>query len=123
MTTLYHNPRCSKSRAALGLLRARGIEPEVVLYLENPPDARMLKTITAMLDSGSGSGSGSGSIRDLIRTGEALYRELGLNDESLSEAELLDIVAANPRLLQRPIVLHNGKAALGRPPENLLSIL
>ena len=113
MTTIYHNPRCSKSRATLALLNENGIEPEIVHYLENPPDAERLKTITAMLAC---------SIRDIVRSGEELYRQFGLK-ESLSEQELLDIVAANPRLLERPIVINGDKAALGRPPENVLSIL
>lgn len=114
MTTLYHNPRCSKSRAALALLKENGVTPEVVNYLENPPDTETLKGITVML---------GGSIRDIIRAGEDLYRELGLADKALPEDALLDIVAANPRLLERPIVVCNGKAAVGRPPEKVLSIL
>ena len=114
MTTLYHNPRCSKSRAALALLRERGVEPDIVLYLDNPPDAAALKAIAGMLGC---------SIGDLVRTGEALYRDLGLKDKPPSEAALFDIVAAHPQLLQRPIVIHDGKAAVGRPPENVLSVL
>lgn len=114
MTTLYHNPRCSKYRSALALLKENGIEPEVVCHLESPPDAEVLKTITTML---------IGSLRDIIRAGEALYRELGFADKGLSEDALIDVVAANPRLLERPNVVRNGKAAVGRPPENALSIL
>lgn len=114
MTTIYHNPRCSKSRAVLALLYEKGIEPEIVEYLENPPDAETLKAIVAMLGC---------SIRGVIRVGEDIYRQLGLKDEALSEEDLIDIVAANPRLLERPIVVKRGKAAVGRPPENALSIL
>lgn len=114
MTTIYHNPRCSKSRATLALLQEHGIEPAVVRYLETPPGAAQLKSITAKLGC---------SIRDIIRTGEAIYRELGLRDKTLSEAALIDIVAAHPQLLQRPIVIHGKRAAIGRPPENVLAIL
>ena len=114
MITIYHNPRCSKSRATLALLRENGIEPEIVDYLQTPPDAATLKAIAAML---------GGTLRDIIRTDEEAYRP------SLSEEKLAELVAENPRLLQRPIVVcrdKNGKrnrAALGRPPENILSIL
>lgn len=112
--TIYHNPRCSKSRATLALLQARGVEPTVVRYLESPPDAALLQSITGKLGC---------SIRDIIRTGEDVYRELGLEDKTLSEAALNDIVAANPKLLQRPIVINGERAAIGRPPENVLAIL
>lgn len=114
MTTLYHNPRCSKSRAALALLEENGITPEIVNYLENPPDAETLRTLVSML---------GGSIRDIVRTGEDLYRDLGLKDRALSDHALIDIVAANPRLLERPIVVHGGRAVLGRPPEKVRLIL
>ena len=114
MTTLYHNPRCSKSRATLALLVENGVEPDIVNYLDNPPDAAALRDITAMLGC---------SVRDIVRSGEAVYRELGLADNAPSEDALFDIIAANPQLLERPIVVHDGKAAVGRPPENVLSIL
>jgi len=113
-TTIYHNPRCSKSRATLALLRENGIEPRIVRYLETPPDARALKHLTALLGC---------SMRDIMRTGEDLYRQLGLQDGAQSEQQLIDIVAANPRLLERPIVVNGRRAALGRPPHNVLSIL
>lgn len=113
-TTIYHNPRCSKSRATLALLRENGVEPEIVRYLETPPDARTLKDLTELLGC---------SIRDMMRTGEDLYRQLGLKDRALSEQALIDIVAAHPRLLERPIVVKGRRAALGRPPHNVLSIL
>jgi arsenate reductase len=114
MTTIYHNPRCSKSRATLELLVNHGIEPTVVLYLEQPPDAETLKSITRQLDC---------SISDIIRKGEEEYTALGLAKSALTEDELVKIVAQNPKLLERPIVVNNGKAAIGRPPENVLSIL
>ncbi len=96
------------------LLRNRGIEPEVVHYLENPPHAGALKELTGQLGC---------SIHDIIRTGEDLYVELNLANRNLSENDLIQVVVDNPRLLERPIVVHNGRAAVGRPPENILSIL
>lgn len=114
MTTIYHNPRCSKSRATLALLQEHGVEPTVVRYLDAPPDAAALRAITGMLGC---------SIRDIIRTGEDAYRELNLADKTLTEAALIDIVAANPKLLQRPIVINGDRAAIGRPPQNVLAIL
>lgn len=110
---ILHNPRCSKSRATLALLTDRGIEPEIVAYLEKPPSARELKRILTLLGR---------SPRELMRKGEAEYRGLGLADGSLSDAALIDAMVANPKLIERPIVLANGKAALGRPPESVLEI-
>lgn len=112
--TIFHNPRCSKSRATLALLQERGIEPDVRLYLENPPDASELKDILSQLDM---------SPRQLMRRGEAEYREQGLADESLEDEALITAMTKTPRLIERPIVLANGKAALGRPPESVLEIL
>ena len=111
---ILHNPRCSKSRATLQLLRDHGHEPEIVLYLDTPPDAMRLKAILAALGY---------SPRDLMRTREPEYRELGLDDPSLSHDELVAAMAANPRLIERPIVLAGRKAAVGRPPESVLDIL
>ena len=111
---IFHNPRCSKSRATLALLQEQGLEPEIRLYLEDPPDAAELKSILKKLGR---------SPRELIRKGEAEYRELGLSDESLSDEKLIAAMAANPRLIERPIVLAHGKAAVGRPPESVLDIL
>lgn len=111
---ILHNPRCSKSRATLALLQERGIDPEIVLYLENPPDASELQTILGQLGL---------SARDLMRKGEAEYREQGLADDSLTQQQLITAMAAHPRLIERPIVLANGRAAIGRPPESVLSIL
>ncbi len=111
---IYHNPRCSKSRQTLALLQGRGIEPEVVEYLKRPPSVAELENILTLLAM---------SPRQLMRRKEALYKELNLADESLSEAELVAAMVAHPRLIERPIVLANGRAALGRPPESVLAII
>jgi len=111
---IFHNPRCSKSRATLALLQERGLKPEIRLYLEDPPDATELKSILKKLGR---------TPRELIRKGEAEYRELGLADESLSDEQLIAAMVANPRLIERPIVLAHGRAAVGRPPESVLDIL
>ncbi|RMF08956.1 MAG: arsenate reductase (glutaredoxin) [Alphaproteobacteria bacterium] len=112
--TIYHNPRCSKSRQTLALLEERGIEPEVVRYLETPPDADRLADILALLDM---------EPRDLMRTKEALYKELGLDNDALTRDQLIAAMVKNPVLIERPIVVANGKAAIGRPPERVLDIL
>ncbi len=111
---IFHNPRCSKSRATLALLHEQGLDPDITLYLENPPDEGELGAILGQLGL---------TARQLMRRGEAEYRELGLDDESLTEGELVAAMAANPRLIERPIVLANGRAAIGRPPESVLDIL
>jgi len=111
---ILHNPRCSKSRATLALLQEQGVEPEVTLYLENPPAADELASILKKLGLNA---------RQLMRKGEAEYRELGLADEALSEEQLIDAMVANPRLIERPIVLAKDRAAIGRPPESVLDIL
>ncbi|MGL4859732.1 MAG: arsenate reductase (glutaredoxin) [Enterobacteriaceae bacterium] len=113
--TIYHNPRCSKSRATLELLKQHQITPEVVLYLEHPPSANTLQTLVQQL--------GFHSASQLLRTGEDLYRELKLNRPDISEQELLQAMAQHPRLIERPIVVCEGEARLGRPPENVLEIL
>lgn len=112
--TIYHNPRCSKSRQTLALLRDRGIEPEIVEYLDTPPDAAQIKTILGLLAMGP---------RDLMRKKEAPYRDAGLDDPSLDDDALVAAMVAHPILMERPIVLANGKAAVGRPPEAVLDIL
>ena len=112
MTTIYHNPRCSKSRQTLVLLEERGIEPEIIEYLVTPPSAEELKTILGLLGK---------SPRDILRKKEA--KEVGLDDPALDDDALIAGIAANPIVLERPIVLNDGKAALGRPPENVLEIL
>ncbi|MBT8047804.1 MAG: arsenate reductase (glutaredoxin) [Xanthomonadales bacterium] len=111
---IFHNPRCSKSRATLALLQERGLEPEITLYLDSPPEAAELRSILGKLDI---------TARGLLRKGEPEYRELGLSDESLSEQALITAMTAHPKLIERPIVLANGRAALGRPPEAVLEIL
>ncbi len=111
---IYHNPRCSKSRATLALLEERGIEPDIVRYLETPPSAEELNDSLAMLGR---------SPRELIRRGESEYKELGLNDPALDDAALVAAMVEHPRLIERPIVVAGGKAAVGRPPESVLGIL
>lgn len=112
--TIYHNPRCSKSRATLELLRARGIEPRVVNYLDNPPGAVEIERLARLCGL---------QPRALLRRGEPAYRELGLDDPSLSTGQLCEAMHQHPILIERPIVVAGGRAALGRPPENVLSIL
>ena len=114
MVTLYHNPRCSKSRDALALLREQGQEPEIILYLETPPNAKTLKALLDKLGIGA---------RDLLRKGEDAYKELGLADTSLSESALIKAMVENPKLIERPIAIHGDKAIIGRPPENVLQII
>jgi arsenate reductase len=111
---IFHNPRCSKSRATLALLQEKGFKPEITLYLQDPPDAAELRSILNMLGL---------SARELMRKGEAEYREQNLADESLGEADLIDAMVATPKLIERPIVLANGRAAIGRPPESVLDIV
>jgi arsenate reductase len=111
---IFHNPRCSKSRATLALLQERGIEPEITLYLESPPDADEIRSILLKLGLAA---------RELMRKGETEYREQGLADESLTEDELIAAMVASPRLIERPIVLANGRAAIGRPLEAVIEIL
>lgn len=111
---MLHNPRCSKSRATLALLEDRGIEPEIILYLENPPTREELKSILDRL--------GKRPI-ELVRRGEAEFRELGLDSADVSDDQVLDAMVAHPRLIERPIVLAGDRAAIGRPPESVLDIL
>jgi arsenate reductase len=112
--TIFHNPRCSKSRATLALLQERGIEPDIRLYLEDPPDAAELRRVLGQLGL---------QPRQLMRKGEQEFRDQGLADPALSDDQLIAAMAATPRLIERPIVIANGKAALGRPPESVLEIL
>ncbi|NCT67374.1 MAG: arsenate reductase (glutaredoxin) [Rhodanobacteraceae bacterium] len=111
---ILHNPRCSKSRETLALLEARGIAPRVVEYLATPPSVEELGRILDRLGL---------EPRALMRRDEPEYAELGVADPARSRDELIAAMHAHPRLIQRPIVLANGKAALGRPPENVLAIL
>ncbi|WP_018864838.1 arsenate reductase (glutaredoxin) [Thioalkalivibrio sp. ARh3] len=112
--TLYHNPRCSKSRATLALLREQGVEPEIVEYLKTPPDAATLKSVIEKLGIRP---------RDLLRTGEAEYRELGLKDAEMDDEALIQTMIQHPKLIERPILVVGDQARLGRPPEQVLEIL
>lgn len=113
--TLYHNPRCGKSRAALALLEERGLRPAIVRYLETPPDAATLDQLLTLLGK---------EPRDLMRRQEAPYKELGLGDPTLSRQALIAAMVANPILIERPILVRDGRrAALGRPPEAILGLL
>ena len=114
MTRLYHNTRCSKSRGALELLQERGIEPEVIYYLEQPPSPAELRELLRMLGIPA---------RELLRKGEAAYTELGLDDAALSEEALVAAMSQHPRLIERPVFVHQGKAVIGRPPERVLELL
>jgi arsenate reductase (glutaredoxin) len=111
---IYHNPRCSKSRQTLELLRQRGIEPTVIEYLKAPPTAGELEDILHRLGI---------EPRALMRRSEAAYREAGLDNPDLDRTALIAAMVADPVLIERPIVLADGKAAIGRPPENVLAIL
>jgi arsenate reductase len=112
--TLYHNPRCSKSRAALELLESRGLTPTVVRYLETPPDADQLRALLAKLGIPA---------RQLLRTGEDEYKQLNLGDAHLDDASLIAAMAAHPKLIERPILVAGDRAVIGRPPENVLALL
>lgn len=112
--TIYHNPRCSKSRAALELLKAQGIEPQIVEYLKTPPSTAELDAILQKLGM---------EPRELMRKNEPEYKETGMDNPTLDRQALISGMIATPKLIERPIVLANDKAALGRPPENVLTIL
>lgn len=113
MVSIYHNPRCSKSRQTLALLEERGIEPEIVLYLDTPPSASQLKTLIKQLGI---------SPRELLRKGEEAYKSNNLKNPDLSDSDLIAAMVEFPKLIERPIVVANGKAALGRPPEQVLEL-
>ena len=114
MITIYHNPRCSKSRETLVLIKDRDIEPEVILYLNTPPNASTINELLEKLNM---------KARDIIRTSEVAYKEKNLKDCSLSEQALIEAIVEHPKLLQRPIVVKGSKAVIGRPPENVLALL
>ncbi|GLQ46210.1 arsenate reductase [Dyella lipolytica] len=114
MIRIYHNNRCSKSRSALALLEQHGKAFEVINYLETPPDAAELKVLLSQLGI---------TARQLLRSGEDIYKELGLDDVSLDDEALIIAMTNHPRLIERPIVVANGKAVIGRPPEAVLEIL
>ena len=111
---IYHNPRCSKSRQTLQLLEDNGAKPTIIEYLKEAPSKAELESVLSLLNM---------SPRNLMRKGEAVYKELGLSDEGLSNDQLVSAMLDNPILIERPIVLANGKAAIGRPPESVLDIL
>lgn len=111
--TIWHNQQCSKSRAAMAVLEENGLDPNVVHYLDEPLSADQIKQVLSMLGF---------SPRELMRTNEAAYKELGLAEVTDDEA-LVRAMVENPILIQRPIVISNGRAVLGRPPESVVSIL
>ncbi|MBV1868674.1 MAG: arsenate reductase (glutaredoxin) [Marinosulfonomonas sp.] len=111
--TIWHNPRCSKSRQTLALLESNGITPNVRLYLQDPPTLEELQSVQQTLAIPA---------IGFMRTGEAAFKELGLSKQA-DDAALLGAMATHPALIERPIVFHDGKAAVGRPPEAVLSIL
>jgi len=110
---IYHNPRCSKSRQTLALLQDRGENPDILEYLKNPPTEADIRELVKLL--------GANSVRDIMRTGEAIYRELNLKTVE-DEDKLIEAIAQNPKLLERPIVVKDAKAAIGRPPEAVLAL-
>jgi len=112
-TFIYHNPRCSKSRQTLELLQQRGIEPTIVLYLEQPPSKKTLEELLQKLGIAA---------RDLLRRGEDEYKTLGLGDDSLSDEQLIAAMHEHPKLIERPIVVRGAQARLGRPPEAVLEL-
>lgn len=112
--TIFHNPRCSKSRQALGLLQEQGIEPEVVEYLKTPLSTQTLQNLCQKLGV---------NVVDMMRTKEREFKELGLGDRGVTDNELLQAMTQNPILLERPIVVCGDKAVIGRPPENVLELI
>ncbi|HHZ88005.1 MAG TPA: arsenate reductase (glutaredoxin) [Chromatiaceae bacterium] len=113
-TTIYHNPRCTKSRLTLELLGEKGIEPTVIKYLDTPPDAAQLDAILQQLGM---------EPRDLMRTFESIYKEAGIDNPDLSRDELIQAMIDHPILIERPIVITDKGAAIGRPPETVLKVL
>ncbi|EEX31833.1 arsenate reductase [Vibrio coralliilyticus] len=110
---IYHNPRCSKSRQTLALLEEKNIQPEIIKYLDTPPSVAELKSLFTQL--------GLNDVRAMMRTKEDIYKELNLADAT--DEQLFEAMAANPKLIERPIVVSNGQAKHGRPPEQVLDIL
>ena len=113
MTTIYHNPRCSKSRQTLALLQEQGIEPDIIEYLTSPPSEAELDQILARLGK---------EPEALLRKGEDEYKQ-HFKGRDLSRAEMISLMVQHPKVIERPIVVNNGKAAVGRPPESVLEIL
>jgi arsenate reductase len=114
MLTIYHNPRCSKSRQTLSLLQDQGLEPEIVLYLETTPSPETIKLLLQKLGTDA---------RQLLRRGEQAYRDHNLADKGLSEQQLIAAMTKHPKLIERPIVVNGERAAIGRPPEAVLEII
>lgn len=114
IATLYHNPRCSKSRAALSLLEQQALDLKVIEYLKTPPDRENLLTILNELQV---------QPMSIVRTGDALFKQLGLDKNSLTQEHIINLLLEHPKLLERPIVQYNGKATVGRPIENIESLL
>lgn len=112
--TIYHNPRCSKSRQTLALLEGKGITPDIIDYLKTPPVRSELARILSLLKLNA---------RDIMRKNETVYKEKDLDNKALTEKELIDAMIEDPVLIERPIVVADDKAAIGRPPENVLKIL
>ena len=112
--TIYHNPRCSKSRLTLELLKDKGIDPKVILYLETPPSEKELVLILKKLNM---------EARELLRKGEAEFKEQNLSDTSKSEEDVIQAMVNFPKLMERPIVIYGDRAIIGRPPENVLKII
>jgi len=112
--TIYHNPRCSKSRQTLALIEEKGVTPKIVDYVKTPPSAAELKRVLKKLGL---------KPRDILRKGEAVYAELGLDEQDLKDDALIALMVKNPILIERPIVVSGDRAALGRPPEAVLKIL
>ena len=111
---IYHNPRCSKSRAALALLEANGVNPEIIRYLDTPLSKPAIKTLLTKLGV---------EIRDILRRNESAYTELGLHDAAMSGDAILNLLVSHPVLLERPIVVRGDRAVVGRPPETILQLL
>lgn len=114
MYTIYHNPRCSKSREALALLEDAGVPLTVIRYLETPPDADMVSALLGKLGV---------TVRDLLRSKEDEFAALGLDNPSLDEATLIAAIVAHPRLMERPVVVHGNRAVIARPPERVQELL
>ena len=112
--TIYHNPRCSKSRQTLRLLEQHGVTPTIVEYLTDVPSAADIERLIDLLGV---------DVRDVVRTGESTYTDLQLHDPNLGRAEIVQAIVDNPILLQRPIVVSDDRAIIGRPPNNVLSLL
>lgn len=112
--TIYHNPRCSKSRQTLSLLEEKGVEIDIIEYLKTPLNVNTLKDIIQKLGI---------TPRQLLRKNEEEYKLLGLDKQNVSDEQIIEAMVKNPKLIERPIVIYHGKAALGRPPENVLTIL